>query len=139
MLCLHVVQDRDLFEFEQSGRRSTTSDVGGHGQIQEELRYTTEPDEATIESPALRDLQYAPLMSQDHQQQQLQQQGQVVDATPPSWDDQRRPTDNINREYQQTDYEPREKPGHLDVNKPTAVCTVSCQHTAYVSLHAVQL
>jgi len=61
-----------LFAFEQSGRRSTTSSVGGHGEIQDELRYTTEPDDTAIESPAMRDLQYATLMTQEQQAPQQQ-------------------------------------------------------------------
>ena len=69
-----------MFEFEQSGRRSTTSSVGGHGQIQDELRYTTEPDEAGIESPAIRDLQYATLMTQEQQMPQQQQQVVIFEA-----------------------------------------------------------
>jgi len=54
-----------LSAFEPSGRRSVASSVGGHHEIQDELRYTTEPDEAGIESPAMRDLQYATLMTQE--------------------------------------------------------------------------
>jgi len=103
-----------LFEFEQSGRRSTTSSVGGHGQIQDELRYTTEPDEAGIESPAMRDLQYAPLTAQEQKKQQQQpveiERQQLVDRTV---------------------YERREKPHELDINSPTMVCV--CVHV-YMSL-----
>lgn len=119
-----------MFEFEQSGRRSTTSSVGGHGQIQEELRYTTEPDEAGIESPAMRDMQYATLMTQEQQQPQQQQQQQQppVDA---SWDNQLHHRDNVEIEHrqlvQQTEYERREKPHELDIKRPTAVCVaISC-------------
>ena len=118
-----------MFAFEQSGRRSTTSSVGGHGQIQEELRYTTEPDEAAIESPALRDLQYATLMTQEQHQPQHQQQSPPVDTSVPVWDSAGRQPDNVEIERQQlirqTEYERREKPGRLDINKPTAVCIVN--------------
>ena len=113
-------QDRDLFAFEQSGRRSTTSSVGGHGQIQDDLRYTTEPDEATIESPVMRDLQYASLMNQD----QPQQQQQHVNAMSPAWDDQLYQRDNVELERQQLiqPTESCEKPRRLDINKPDFVC-----------------
>jgi len=119
-----------LFEFEQSGRRSTTSSVGGHGQIQDELRYTTEPDEAGIESPAMRDLQYATLMTQEQQQpqqpqrQQQQQQQQQQGDVDGGWDERR--LDNVEIErpqlVQQTEYARREKPRQLDISQPTAVC-----------------
>jgi len=106
-------QDRDLFAFEQSGRRSTTSSVGGHGQIQDELRYTTEPDEAAIESPVMRDLQYASLMTHEQQQQH-------VNTTSPAWDDQLHQRDTVEIERQQT--ESHGKPSQLDINQPAAVC-----------------
>lgn len=114
-----------MFAFEQSGRRSTTGSVGGHGQIQEELRYTTEPDEVTIESPVMRDMQYASLMTQEQQRPQRQQQRHVDDSSP-VWYDERRHADNIDTErpqfVQPTERELQEKPAHLDINKSAAVC-----------------
>ena len=100
-----------MFEFEQSGRRSTTSLVGGEG---DELRYTTEADDAAIESPAMRDLQYASLMTHEQQLPKPQQSA-------PAWDEQqRRPVDNIDRERPVEYKQSREKPAELDVNIPTS-------------------
>ena len=128
-----------MFEFEQSGRRSTSSWVGGQGQIQDELRYTTEPDEAGIESPAMRDMQYATLMQQEQQQPQHDQQQQpgqqpgqqgLADG---SWDERPRQADNVMIERRplvpqtQHRYERKEKPHELDINGPTAVRL--CQYT----------
>jgi len=121
-----MTQDRDLFAFEQSGRRSTTSSVGGHGQIQDDLRYTTEPDEATIESPVMRDMQYASLMTAAHEHQLPNQH--AVNATSPAWDDHLHQRDNVEIERQQL-VQPTEshhaKPLRLDINKPAAVHRVT--------------
>jgi len=115
---MNCSQDRDLFAFEQSGRRSASS-VGGHGLIQDELRYTTEPDESAIESPVMRDMQYASLMTT--QDQQPQQPG--VNATSPTWDDQPPHRDNVEIERQPIiqPAESHSKPLKLDINKPDTV------------------
>jgi len=123
------VQDRDLFAFEEQGRQSTTSSVGGHGQIQEELRYTTEPDEAAIESPVMRDLQYASLMTHDQQAPPTQQAPPPqapppypghVDRSSPVFDDRPRDRDNIAVERKKRR---QEKPSELEISPPgPAVC-----------------
>jgi len=77
LLVVCAWQDGDLFGFEDaSGRRSTTSEAG-QLHIQDDLRYTTEPDETAIESPVtMRDLQYTTSLmhAAAHDQQQQQQQ-----------------------------------------------------------------
>ena len=137
-MCVCVFQkDGDLFAFEQSGRRSTTSSVGGHGQIQDDLRYTTEPDEAGMESPAaMRDLQYTTLTApatQDQQQppqQQHPRQQQYGDVMVK--DTRLQQPDSVEIEQQQlierTEYEPRDKPLQLDINKSTVPPVVHLVH-----------